>query len=317
MDDYEYSGRMPNGGGPRASGGSIHLSFRSGSRGGGACAGSAFEYITRTGDYDGPERDQALYVESDHMPSWAEDDPEQYWDAADMLTSARQWPTSFMSVPISRCRATSIWTTRSNSRVNSRPELTEEEQLPYCLAVHAGRDEDGEEHNPHAHLMFSERRNDGIERSRDEWFRRANAEHPERGGAPKSRTFHGHDWIEHARERWATLTNETLERAGRPERVDHRSYERQGIEREPGEHYGPSAAHMAGRGDDHDRLDHAASLADGDRALRDVDEQIAQLEAVREALAFEPEPEDEQQRDRRDRERSSEAHRDDDQSPER
>ncbi len=40
--------------------------------------------------------------------------------------------------------------------------------------------------------------------------------------------------------------------------------------------------------------------------------------AVREALAFEPEPEDEQQRDRRDREqRSSEAHRDDDQSPER
>ena len=105
--------------------------------------------------------------------------------------------------------------------------------------------------------MFSERQNDGIERSREDWFRRANSEHPERGGAPKSRTFHGPAWIEQARERWAALTNEALERAGRADRVDHRSYERQGVDREPGEHYGPAAAHLVGRGDDHDRLERA------------------------------------------------------------
>ena len=44
--------------------------------------------------------------------------------------------------------------------------MTEGERLPYTLAVHRG---DGE--NPHAHLMFSERVNDGIERSREQWFR--------------------------------------------------------------------------------------------------------------------------------------------------
>jgi MobA/MobL family protein len=46
----------------------------------------------------------------------------------------------------------------------------------------------------------------------------------------------------HARERWATLTNEMLARRGRDERVDHRSHERQGIDLEPGRHYGPAAA---------------------------------------------------------------------------
>jgi hypothetical protein len=143
--------------------------------------------------------------------------------------------------------------------------------LPYTLAIHAGRDENGEEHNPHAHLMFSERQNDGIERSRDQWFRRANSEDPERGGAAKSRTFHGPAWVEQARERWASLTNEKLTEAGRPERVDHRCYARQGIDREPGEHYGPSAAHMIGRGDDHDRLESASSAVDDDERLQAVD----------------------------------------------
>ena len=50
------------------------------------------------------------------------------------------------------------------------------------------------------------------------------------------------------------MTNATLERAGRSERVDHRSYERQGIDKEPGEHFGPSAPHMVERGEDHERL---------------------------------------------------------------
>ena len=143
--------------------------------------------------------------------------------------------------------------------------LTDDEQVPYTLAIHAGRDADGHEHNPHAHLMFSERQNDGIERSRDEWFRRANSKHPELGGAPKSRTFHGSEWIEQARKRWADLTNKTLERCGRAERVDHRSYERQGIDREPGDHYGTAAARMVDRGEDHDRLD-GTSLCNGSAA---------------------------------------------------
>lgn len=35
-------------------------------------------------------------------------------------------------------------------------ELTDEEHLPYTLAIHSGRDANGNEHSPHAHLMISE-----------------------------------------------------------------------------------------------------------------------------------------------------------------
>ena len=133
--------------------------------------------------------------------------------------------------------------------------------------------------------MISERQNDGIARTREQWFRRSNSANPNRGGAPKSRTFHGREWMEHARERWATLSNEMLARRGRDERVDHRSYERQGIDREPGRHFGPAAAHMTARGLDHDRLAAAAALADHRDAFREFDKEVQALENVSRGVA--------------------------------
>ena len=96
--------------------------------------------------------------------------------------------------------------------------VTEGERLPYTLAVHRG---DGE--NPHAHLMISERANDGIERSREQWFRRYNAKAPEKGGAKKSRTMMSREWVKDTREAWEREANEALRRAGCGERIDHRS----------------------------------------------------------------------------------------------
>ena len=53
---------------------------------------------------------------------------------------------------------------------------------------------DGE--NPHAHLMYSERGNDGIERRAEQWFRRYNGKPPETGGARKSRAAKAGDWLD-------------------------------------------------------------------------------------------------------------------------
>lgn len=276
-----YDPNVPIGGHARASGGCYHLSFRSGSRAGGASGAAAFDYVTRSREYDDEDRDPAIYTESDHMPSWAADDPREYWDAADLYERAngRLYVSADFALPLDLDRDEQIALAREFAR-----ELTEGERLPYTLAIHAGRDEDGQEHNPHAHLMFSERRNDGIERSREQWFRRADSQRPERGGAPKSRAFHGRKWVEQAREKWAESTNKTLERAGRSERVDHRSYARQGIHKEPGEHYGPAAPHFLSRGDAHERLDDALAVGDRERVVGDIDLEIAQLEAARESV---------------------------------
>jgi hypothetical protein len=222
-----------------------------------------------------PDRDAAIYVESDHMPEWADDEARDYWDAADVYERAngRLYVSADFALPRDLDSEDHVELAHAFAQ-----ELTEREHLPYTLAVHAGQDAEGREHNPHAHLMISERQNDGIARTRGQWFRRANSASPNRGGAPKSRTFHGREWMEHARERWATLTNEMLARRGRGERVDHRSYERQGIDLEPGRHYGPAAAHMAARGIDHDRLDEAVGNARDREASLALDRQIDALE---------------------------------------
>jgi hypothetical protein len=220
------------------------------------------------------------------MPSWAHDEPERYWDAADLYERAngRLYVSADFALPRGLEREDQIALAHDFAKA-----LTDPEQLPYTLAIHAGRDADGREHNPHAHLMFSERRNDGLDRSPAQWFRRANTAHPERGGAPKSRTFHGRTWVERARGEWASRTNAMLERVGRVDR-DHRSYARQGVSREPGDHYGPSASHVVGRGEDHERLHGAAAIRDHEDGLRAIAQEIAQLEAARAALLSDESP---------------------------
>ena len=39
---------------------------------------------------------------------------------------------------------------------------------------------------PHVHLMFNERLQDGIERDPEQYFKRYNSKNPERGGAKKT-----------------------------------------------------------------------------------------------------------------------------------
>jgi MobA/MobL family len=289
MELLDYKPDLPGGGRAPGGGGFYHLSFRSGSRGGGASARSACDYVMREDTYADPDRDPAIYTESGHMPCWADGDPAAFWDAADLYEreNGRLYVSADFALPRELNAEDQIQLARDFAH-----DLIDDERLPYTLAVHAGCDRDGQSHNPHAHLMFSERRNDGIERSREQWFRRANSRDPARGGAPKSRGFHGRQWVDRAREQWAKLTNDSLERAGRTERVDHRSYERQGIEREPGSHYGPDAPHVAGRGDHHDRLEVAAQTAEEPIVLQRLDAEIARLESARERLLGDGLPKD-------------------------
>jgi len=106
--------------------------------------------------------------------------------------------------------------------------------------------------------------------------------------------------VERARERWATLTNDALKRAGRSERVDHRSYQRQGVDRVATSHYGPAAPHMAGGDIYHERLDAAASVMDGRPSLRALDAEIERVETLRESVLRDGIPDEEPTRDKRD-----------------
>ena len=151
------------------------------------------------------------------MPEWAEDDPGAYWEAADEHERAngRLYSEVQFALPKEFGEAE-----RRELAVEFAERVCSQERLPYTLAIHRGG---ANRENPHAHLMFSERGHDGIERDAEQWFRRYNRKAPEKGGARKSRAAKAGDWLEKTRKAWEQTANRALERAGRAERIDGRS----------------------------------------------------------------------------------------------
>ena len=193
-----------------------HLKASFGSRSGGQSARAKSDYIEREGRYE-KDGEELEHKEHGNMPEWAEDDPQKYWEAADEHERAngRLYSEVQFALPKELGEAE-----RRELAGEFAERVCSQERLPYTLAIHRGGP-DGE--NPHAHLMFSERGHDGIERSAEQWFKRYNAKAPEKGGARKSREAKAGDWLEKTRKAWEQTANRALERAGRAERIDGRS----------------------------------------------------------------------------------------------
>ena len=93
------------------------------------------------------------------------------------------------------------------------------------VAIHNPSGRDGGE-QPHAHVMLTTRVLTGE------------------GFGPKERDWNDKAMYEGWRERWADHANRSLERIGRGERIDHRSFAARGIDREPEPKLGPKAARL-------------------------------------------------------------------------
>lgn len=103
--------------------------------------------------------------------------------------------------------------------------------------------------NPHAHVMATTRPvvDGGLssKKASIEWSDKKRKQ--ENLGKRK-------DELEEIRASWAEMCNYALEMEGFEERIDHRSYERQGLECIPGRHLGPAATALLRRGE-HRRAD--------------------------------------------------------------
>lgn len=260
-----------------------HLTAKTGSRNGGQSAKAKADYIQREGRYS-RDREEVLHTQSGHLPEWAER-PADYWDGADLYERAngRLFKEIEFALPVE------LTLDQQRELVDEfARHLTEGERLPYTLAIHAGNGE-----NPHCHLMISERKNDGIERPADQWFKRYNGKQPERGGAQKSESLKPKAWLEQTREAWSHYANRALEQAGHEARIDHRTLEAQGIERLPGIHLGPNVVEMESRGIRTERADIAL-------AIDTANGQIIDLQEYREVIEHERDRQSEEiQRDQR------------------
>lgn len=144
-----------------------------------------FRYITRTAQYanhNDNKNERVEYVKSGNMPSFCVDRPDQFWEAAELheRKNGRTATSLVLALP-------------KELSVEQRIELVEkiveqftgEYNFPYTLAIHNHPSEITGEDQPHLHLMYSERSADEHDRTADQFFKRYNDKHPERGGAQK------------------------------------------------------------------------------------------------------------------------------------
>lgn len=148
---------------------------------------------------------------------------------------------------------------------------------------------DKQDGNPHAHIMLTMR---PLEQS-GEWGAKSKKEYlldkdgqriKLKNGTFKSRKVDTVDWnsqekAEVWRQAWADIANRYLASQDRPERIDHRSYKRQGIEQIPTVHMGVAATQMERRGIVTDKGSQNREIREQNRLLKEVKRRIAALTA--------------------------------------
>jgi len=215
---------------------SYHLTAKIGAKGKAAAHAA---YISREGKYSGRERYEDLEATGvGNMPKWAEHEPSHFWNAADEHERANG--SAYREIEVALPRELTPDQRRELVEDFVRRELGDQHVYQWGIHNPKAALEKGEQ--PHAHIMYSERRLDGIERDPDQFFKRYNAKNPERGGAQKASGGKARgalkDELLATRQRWAEVQNEHLARHGHEVRVDHRSLKDQGIDRAPEKHLG-------------------------------------------------------------------------------
>ncbi|TDY15790.1 plasmid mobilization system relaxase [Paraburkholderia sp. BL6665CI2N2] len=185
-----------------------------------------YAYISRGGKFEA--RGDLKMTESGNMPAWAAHDASLFWQAADTHERVNGRPYTEIEVSIPR----ELDDEQRVALVREFVEHTLGERHAYTWAIHNPAASDGLE-QPHAHIMFTERVNDGIARDPEHYFRRWNAADPEKGGAGKDRYLSSRQFVRDVREEWAVTANHFMAQAGIEARIDHRSYRTLGIELEP------------------------------------------------------------------------------------
>ena len=141
--------------------------------------------------------------------------------------------------------------------------------------------------NPHAHIMLTIRplKPDGR------WGPKCRKVYdldsqgnriPNGKGGWKNHREDTTDWnnrenAEKWRAAWAAYANRALEAAGRPERIDHRSYKRQGIEKIPSIHMGVAASQMERRGIATEKGDINRQIAADNKLLKELKARITRI----------------------------------------
>ena len=147
-----------------------HCTINAGPKGAGA---EHAAYIERSGRFTPERYGEIGEHETGNLPAWAEDSAVKFFAAADAHERANGTAYREFELALPKELTETQWAGLVRGFVAQ--ELGE--RHAFSWAIHEPRG-----HNPHVHIMFSERTRDGIERGEEQYFRRANSKSPERGG---------------------------------------------------------------------------------------------------------------------------------------
>jgi hypothetical protein len=211
---------------------SFHHRVKSGKKG---SAEEHVAYIVRQGKY--AARDDLLATGMGNMPAWARECPALFWRLADRheRSNGAAYREHEVALP-------------NEMGLPQQIELVERlvdlfvGQRPHQWAIHGPESSLECRENVHAHIMYSDRVDDGISRPPEQTFRRYNPMSPRKGGCRKEsggRTPAAvRQEMKVMRQQCADIQNELLAKYGHKERVDSRTLAEQGIDKVPERHLG-------------------------------------------------------------------------------
>ena len=191
------------------------------------------EYIAREGKYAKDEKVEKLEATGQgNMPEWAQANPNFFWKMSD--EHERKNGTSYREHVISLPRE--LTPDQRHELIKNWIKQEIGDKHSYQYAIHNPPAMDGRD-QPHAHIMFSERLIDDVQRDPDQFFKRYNSKHPEKGGAKKANTpklaAERKNELKQQRDRWEKLCNSHLELAGKKVRISMKSLKDRGFKRKP------------------------------------------------------------------------------------
>ena len=209
----------------------------------------ASDHIARVGRHAEGSRQEVLFLglyAPEDAPDWCRgaENIERFWNAAEVAEKRKDAQIAervIIALPKELTLEQSRWALQDHIR-----EFTRQGRVVQ-VAIHSP---EHDQRNLHAHMQISLR---GVDES---GFK------AEKAREQQERYLYRSQYVEHLRENWARVANRHLERHGHEASLDHRSYQRQGIDREPTLHMGPGDA-------DRERRGQRTEIGDHNRAVQE------------------------------------------------
>jgi len=144
-----------------------------------------FHYITRTAHYahhKDQQHEKIEFVESGNLPTFAQNRPDLFWEAAHLYERSNARTATSLVIALPKELLPSQRIELSKAFIHA---FTAEFNFPYTCAIHNHKGAIAELDQPHLHLMYSERCDDHIPRTAEQFFKRYNEKSPQQGGTRK------------------------------------------------------------------------------------------------------------------------------------